>query len=246
MKSIRDKLELAKLSAIEAGNFLLDQYYKNHEPILNKNRDIKLEVDQSAEKLIKNKLGSDLEIPILGEEHGPSGKIDNTYWVVDPLDGTSNYFRKIPICSTSIALIQDGKPVIGVINDFLNQNLYWGANGMGAHCNEMPIQVSYVSSKSEGTLMTGIPAKDNYSNSEFEKMIDYFQSWKKVRMIGSATMANVFVASGKADLYQENDIFLWDIAAGAVLVKEAGGKISISEPTKEFRVNAIFSNGLLW
>ena len=117
---------------------------------------------------------------------------------------------------------------------------------MGAHCNEMPIQVSNVSSKSEGTLMTGIPAKDYYSNSEFEKMIDYFQSWKKVRMIGSATMANVFVASGKADLYQENDIFLWDIAAGAVLVKEAGGKISISEPTKEFRVNAVFSNGLLW
>ena len=183
------------------------------------------------------------KLPILSEEAGITDDLGSEFWVVDPLDGTSNFCRSIPICSSSISLFKDGNPCIGVIYDFLNNNLYWGANGMGAHCNEMPIQVSNVSSKSEGTLMTGIPAKDHYSNSEFEKMIDYFQSWKKVRMIGSATMANVFVASGKADLYQENDIFLWDIAAGAVLVKEAGGKISISEPTKEFRVNAIFSNG---
>ena len=67
-----------------------------------------------------------------------------------------------------------------------------------------------------------------------------------IHLLAAALGANVFVASGKADLYQENDIFLWDVAAGAVLVKEAGGKISISEPTKEFRVNAIFSNGLIW
>ena len=237
---------VAKEAAKNAGKKLLEEFQKPQEVLLSKGRDIKLAVDEVAEKIIIDYLKEGSKLPILSEEGGITDDLGSEFWVVDPLDGTSNFFRSIPICSSSISLIKDGSPCIGVIYDFLNDNLYWGANGMGAHCNEMPIQVSNVSSKSEGTLMTGIPAKDNYSNSEFEKMIDYFQSWKKVRMIGSATMANVFVASGKADLYQENDIFLWDIAAGAVLVKEAGGKISISEPTKEFRVNAIFSNGLLW
>ena len=237
---------VAKEAAKNAGKKLLEEFQKPQEVLLSKGRDIKLAVDEIAEKIIIDCLKEDSKLPILSEEAGITDDLGSEFWVVDPLDGTSNFFRSIPICSSSISLIKDGSPCIGVIYDFLNDNLYWGANGMGAHCNEMPIQVSNVSSKSEGTLMTGIPAKDNYSNSEFEKMIDYFQSWKKVRMIGSATMANVFVASGKADLYQENDIFFWVIAAGAVLVKEAGGKISISEPTKEFRVNAIFSNGLLW
>ena len=82
--------------------------------------------------------------------------------------------------------------------------------------------------------MTGIPAKDYYSNSEFEKMIDYFQSWKKVRMIGSATMANVFVASGKADLYQENDIFLWDIAQEQSWLKRQEVKFQSLNQQKNF------------
>ena len=237
---------VAKEAAKNAGIKLLEEFQKPQEVLLSKGRDIKLAVDEIAEKIIIDHLKEGSELPILSEEAGIIDDLGSEFWIVDPLDGTSNFSRSIPICSSSISLMKDGSPCIGVIYDFLNNNLYWGANGMGAHCNEMPIQVSNVSSKSEGTLMTGIPAKDHYSNSEFEKMIDYFQSWKKVRMIGSATMANVFVASGKADFYEENDIFLWDIAAGAVLVKEAGGKISISEPTKEFRVDAIFSNGLLW
>ena len=117
---------------------------------------------------------------------------------------------------------------------------------MGAHCNEMPIQVSKVSSKSEGTLMTGIPAKDHYSNSEFEKMIDYFQSWKKVRMIGSAAMSCAYVASGQFDQYQEKGIFLWDIAAGLSIIKAAGGNYTYkSYPEDQFKVDVVANNNCL-
>jgi len=91
--------------------------------------------------------------------------------------------------------------------------------------------------------MTGIPAKTTYLDSEFQEMIQLFQEWKKVRMIGSAAIAGTWVAEGIADCYKENGIFIWDIAATMLLVQEAGGKINISELNDEMRVDAEFTNG---
>jgi myo-inositol-1(or 4)-monophosphatase len=99
-----------------------------------------------------------------------------------------------------------------------------------------------LSSKKESTLVTGIPAKTHYSNDEFNQLISTFQSWKKIRMIGSAAMAAAYVAAGKAETYQENGIFLWDIAAGAAIVSAAGGIASISNLQSDYRVDAKFSN----
>ena len=89
---------------------------------------------------------------------------------------------------------------------------------------------------------SGIPAKTNYSDDEFIQLISTFQAWKKIRMIGSAAMAAVYVAAGKAERYQENGIFLWDIAAGAAIVSAAGGIASITNLQSDFRVDAQFSN----
>ena len=90
--------------------------------------------------------------------------------------------------------------------------------------------------------MTGIPAKTNYSDDEFNRLISTFQSWKKIRMIGSAAMAAVYVAAGKAETYQEKEIFLWDIAAGAAIVNAAGGITLINNLQSDYRVDAKFSN----
>ena len=111
--------------------------------------------------------------------------------------------------------------------------------------NKSEINVSSFNFKKDSTLVTGIPAKDNYSDDEFSNMISDFQSWKKVRMIGSAAMASVYVAAGKAEAYKENGIFLWDIAAGAAIVEAAGGKVSISNHQSDFRVDAYFTNNNL-
>ena len=108
--------------------------------------------------------------------------------------------------------------------------------------NDAQLSVSSISLQSDATFVTGIPAKQNYSDQEFKNMISDFQAWKKIRMIGSAAMAAVYVASGKADAYSENRIFLWDIAAGAAIVKAAGGKVSIQNLTSDFRVDAKFTN----
>ena len=93
--------------------------------------------------------------------------------------------------------------------------------------------------------MTGIPAKTNYSDEEFQFMIDDFQAWKKVRMIGSAAMSSIYVATGKAEAYKENGIYLWDIAAGAAIVNSAGGEAIIENLQSDFRVNAKFTNKVI-
>jgi myo-inositol-1(or 4)-monophosphatase len=107
----------------------------------------------------------------------------------------------------------------------------------------MPLKVSETSTKSLSTLMTGIPAKTTYLDSEFQEMIELFQAWKKVRMIGSAAIAGAWVAEGIADCYKETGIFIWDIAATMLLVQEAGGKVIVSDLNDEMRVDAEFTNG---
>ena len=235
-------LEIAKSAALLAGAYIKDQQNKDLEILLNEGRDIKLQVDVDAEKIIKNHLVTKSSFPILAEESGASNQLNEFYWVVDPLDGTSNFLRNIPISCVSISLMQGLTPALGAIFDFNNSDLYCAHKESKAYVNDMEISVSSLSLKKESTLVTGIPAKDNYSDVEFKNMISDFQSWKKIRMIGSAAMASAYVASGKAEAYKEKGIFLWDIAAGAAIVEAAGGKISISNLQPDFRVDANFTN----
>ena len=164
------------------------------------------------------------DIPILGEETGASvSNLGKAFWVVDPLDGTANYSRNIPICCVSIALISNLEPVIGVIYDFNNDDIYEGSIESKAKLNNTNIYVNNNSKKSESILLTGLPLLTDYSDTALLEMVKDFQLWKKVRMIGSAAMAAAYVASAKADMYKEQGSFLWDIAAGAAIVNAAGG-----------------------
>ena len=136
-------------------------------------------------------------------------------------------------------------PVLGVIYDFNHKDLYTGSENHKAELNGLEISVSEVKEKELGTIVTGLPAQTDFSEIAMHKMINDFQTWKKVRMIGSAAMASVYVASGKADLYKEFGIFLWDIAAGAAIVKAAGGSVSLLNHNKKHQVDAFFSNKYL-
>ena len=235
-------LKIAKSAALKAGKYLLENQGKELKILLNQGRDIKLQLDIDTEQLIKDSLRSQSAFSILGEETGLSSDVGEFYWVVDPLDGTSNFLRDIPISCVSIALMQDLQPILGVIYDFNHDDLYFGHIESKAFVNQLEIIVSEYSEKSKSTLVTGIPARTNYSDNEFKNMIDDFQQWKKVRMIGSAAMASIYVAAGKADTYKENGIFLWDIAAGAAIVNAAGGVASITNIQTDYRVDAIFTN----
>ena len=235
-------LKIAKSASLLAGEYLKKQQTKNLKILLNEERDLKLQIDIDAEEIIKEHITKKSSLPILAEESGVSGELDDFFWVIDPLDGTANFLRNIPISCVSISLMKGLTPVLGVIFDFNNSDLYYAHKESKAYINDKELSVSSLSLKRESTLVTGIPAKDDYSDDEFRSMISDFQSWKKIRMIGSAAMASVYVASGKADAYKENGIFLWDISAGAAIVEAAGGRVSISNLQPDFRVDAHFTN----
>ena len=243
---INKELVIAKKAVFEAGNLLLKKKEILIEVILSTNKDIKLKADILAEKAIKAIIENESDYPILAEESGLSSKdIPNIFWVVDPLDGTANYARNIPICCVSIALISNLKPILGVIYDFINDDLYEGSIYTKALLNNDEISVSKVTNSNEGILITGLPNNTDYSDNALLKMVKDFQNWRKVRMIGSAAMASVYIASGKADLYTETKTYLWDIAAGAAIVNAAGGETSIVNQNENFQVDVHFSNSHL-
>ena len=241
--NIEYELTIANKAAKAAGNILLNQKDILNNSIFTSDRDVKLEADIAAENLIKGIIEIESNFPILAEESGKSAdNLGDTFWVVDPLDGTANYARDIPLCCISIALIQNLNPVIGVIYDFNNDDLYEGTKETKALLNNKLINVSDIAEKKKGILVTGLPNATDYSDEAMLKMVKDFQSWRKVRMIGSAAMASVYVASGKADLYKEFGTYLWDIAAGAAIINAAGGKADIKNRRDNFQVDVYFSN----
>ena len=243
---IKKEIDIAKKAATKAGNILQDHKSELNKILSSTKRDIKLQADLSAEKVIKNIIQSESSYPILAEESGLSSKIiSNTFWVVDPLDGTANYPTNMPFCCVSIGLISDLKPILGVIYDFNNDELYEGSIDTKALLNNNEISVSKVENFHDGVLLTGLPNNTDYSDSALLKMVKDFQNWRKVRMIGSAAMASAYIASGKADLYTEKKTYLWDIAAGAAIVNAAGGEASIVNQNENFQVDAYFSNSHL-
>ena len=237
------ELKTAKDSAKAAGKLLYKNKKDLNKSIFSSDTDIKLKADIEAEDLIKSILTKESSFPILAEESvKPVGGLEETFWVVDPLDGTANYTRDIPLCCVSIALMHNMEPVIGVVYDFNNNNLYEGSFNGEAKLNESIIKVSDVNKPKEGILVTGLPNNTDYSDSALLKMVKDFQEWRKVRMIGSAAIASCYVASAKADVYKEFGTYLWDVAAGAAIVNAAGGKAEITNFRDNFQVDVHFSN----
>ena len=229
-------------AALKAGEYLLREKNSKKKVFLEKGRDIKLEIDRNAEKIIRDYLET-TDIQILGEEFGGELKPDCMTWVIDPLDGTSNYFRGLDQCCVSIGLIKNEEPIVGVINDFNNGNLYVSSLGGGSYLNNKRIHVSNIKHKNKATIGTGFP-----TGSEFSNTINFLQTlgeWKKIRMIGSAAMSSAFVAAGKFDVYSEKGVYLWDFCAGACLVKEAGGVSKIKSLNDNYKYSVFLSNGLL-
>jgi myo-inositol-1(or 4)-monophosphatase len=241
---ILKELSLAKKAALIAGKKLLQEKDILNKQIFSSDKDVKLDADIQSEIFIKDMIFQNSEYPILAEESGKSIEdLGDTYWVIDPLDGTANYTRSIPICSVSISLMSNLNPVLGVIYDFNNDELYEGSLFTDAFLNDKKITISNIKSTGKGILLTGLPNNTDYSDEALLKMVKDFQSWRKVRMIGSAAMALAYIASGKADAYKENKTYVWDIAAGAAIVKAAGGYVSITNQNSDYQVDVFFSNG---
>ena len=161
---------------------------------------------------------------------------------IDPIDGTANYFRGLDECCVSIALMEGNEALIGVIYNFNNNHMYTAIKNHGAFLNNTKISVSNIAARSKASITTGFPASETIESSM--NFLEDLKGWKKVRMFGSAALSCAYVASGKCDYYAEKGVYLWDIAAGICLVKEAGGCADFKLIDKE-RYEVVFSNNLL-
>ena len=187
------------------------------------------EMDQRAEAEILARLrGAFPDDAILSEEHGVAAAgSSGRRWIVDPLDGTTNYAHGLPVFGVSIALQAGRRVVLGVIYDPSRDELFVGERGRGATLNDAPIRVSATASLDESLLATGFPyniretAENNFGQYELLSLRS-----QGVRRMGSAVIYLAYVAAGRLDGYWELRLGAWDAAAGSLLVEEAGGRVT--------------------
>jgi myo-inositol-1(or 4)-monophosphatase len=197
------------------------------------------EVDLAAEQEIKYQLHKAYpDHAILGEESGLTGAEDAEYcWVIDPLDGTTNYVRGIPHYAVSIACLHKGKLEHAVIVDPVRREEFTASRGRGAQLNGRRIRVSKRPSLEGALLGTGIPFKDHCDDklAPYSKSIEILAGQcAGIRRAGAASLDLAYVAAGRLDAFWEIGLARWDIAAGALLVREAGGLVADIDGSENF------------
>ncbi|NJM87487.1 MAG: inositol monophosphatase [Hydrococcus sp. RU_2_2] len=220
-------LDLATEAAMEAGAILLECWGKL-ENIEEKGRsgDLVTEADKKSEDAIIAILRRHVsDHQILAEESGQIGDRDNDYlWAIDPLDGTTNYAHGYPIAAVSIGLLFKGIPHIGVIYNPFHNELFRGAKGLGATLNRRPIRISKTESLDKSLLVSGFAYdRRETSDNNYAEFCYLTHLTQGVRRSGSAALDLADVACGRLDGYWERGINPWDIAAGIVILEEAGG-----------------------
>ncbi len=195
------------------------------------------DVDRQAEREIVNILQKAYPgHAVLGEEHGAQGPSDSEYvWVIDPLDGTTNFLHGFPQFAVSIALFHRGKVERGVVYDPVKQELFTAARGAGATLNNRRLRVTKQKGLQGALLGTGIPFKDqSYIDEYLAMMKSLLKDAAGIRRAGSAALDLAYVAAGRFDGFWEIGLQQWDMAAGVLLVLEAGGLVSDLEGGDKF------------
>lgn len=245
-------LAVARDTAREAAEALISGRGRAVELGRSSGRDVKLSSDRESETLIKNRLSRETGIPILGEEYGLEGAVreDGLRWIVDPLDGTANYQRGFPAYGVSIGLWRGDAPLLGVIADIPRGETFSGCcagESRGAWLDGAgPIRVSSVSRPEDAFLTTGFPIYADHSVEAVAAFAAEITRYKKVRMLGSAAIMIAYVACGRADIYKERDIAVWDVAAGLAVVLGAGGAIELKPSEKVNCYRVVASNGKIF
>lgn len=269
--SLKSALNAAVKAARAAGQVMRANWHKPKRVNAAEAHDIKLELDVRCQKLIEKTLRAAFpHIPLLGEE-GSSGDISADYrWVVDPIDGTVNYFYGLPHAAVSIALqaksdggrAASGKKtssqrqgnlvtrhaphvtVVAVIYDPFTDEIWTTVKGEPTRLNGKIIHVSNRSKLEDAIIAMGFSKSQNNLDKSIPHLIRIARRAKKIRIMGSAALELVYVASGRLDAYIERTINLWDVAAGALLLENAGGEFyALPAPAGKMRMCA--DNGKL-
>lgn len=223
-------LELATHAALTAGILLRENF--GREAIVDEasHHDIKLALDKESQELIGDiLLGARPGDALYGEEGIAGNQESPRQWIVDPIDGTVNFFYGIPHFCVSIALRVAGEIVVGVIHDPMVGETWTVEKGGPAMLNGQPIQASKRATFAESILFVGCGKDEEALRTGIERFHRASLKARKMRMMGSAALGMAYIACGRLDGYIESRISLWDIAAGRLLVETAGGVVSLTE-----------------
>lgn len=232
-KDLKAFLRFATHLAFEGGK-VLEKYWGQPTEVYEKGFSWNLvtDADKESEAVILDLIQK--EYPghsILSEEFGERAVRDSSLtWIIDPLDGTTNYTHQYPMVSVSVALAEKGRPIVGVVYNPILKELFQAVHGQGCSMNGHLVHVSKVDSLEKSLLATGFAydRKETQDNN-YAEFCHMTQICQGVRRGGSAALDLAYVAAGKFDGYWERGLKPWDIAAGIVLIEEAGGKVSSYE-----------------
>jgi len=243
-------LNFAIETAREAGQILLEKFGRKIN--ISKKGDINLvtEADLASEKLIIERIRSHYpKHSVLAEESGEAIVEGESAWkwIIDPLDGTTNYAHGYPCFCVTLGLEHDGEIVVGVTFDPTRNELFAAEKGGGATLNNKAVRVSETEKLSEALLVTGFP----YDSRERENFARHFTGFtykaRGIRRDGSAAIDMAYIACGRFDGFWEEGLHAWDVAAGVLLIEEAGGRVSYYDDSKFsiYKPPICASNGLI-
>jgi myo-inositol-1(or 4)-monophosphatase len=215
--------EVAARAALAAGRVVREA--ENPEPELKGRADYVTAVDRAAEEAARVVLGRETPgVPTLGEELG--GHPSSRYWLVDPIDGTVNFLHGFPVVGVSVALIESGRPTAGAVHAPYLDTTFTAARGQGAEQDGAPLRVSETGPE-EAVVGTGFPFRRKERLPEYLKvLLPALERFEDLRRPGAVSMDLAWVAAGVFDGFFEVGLSSWDVAAGALLVEEAGGAVT--------------------
>ncbi|MDI6851255.1 MAG: inositol monophosphatase family protein [bacterium] len=222
-------LQVALKAVREAGNFLRDHFGKvlDIHAEEKKANDLVSFVDRETEEIIKDIIWKEFpDHQFIGEEPGSSKKVAQLAWVIDPLDGTKNFLSGIDIFAISCALLEEGEPIVGVVFNPVKSELFYALRGRGAFKNGKKIGINNNLPIERTLFATAFPfrekSKFDFLNEVFKRL---YKKFSDVRRLGSASLDLCYVAEGIFSAFYEYGLSIWDIAAGALIVREAGGVV---------------------
>lgn len=225
---LKDMLELAKQAALEAGRFQKQKWLSEFQVEFKSEINLVTEVDKASEKMIIQKIISAYPDHDILAEEGSGDRKDSIYkWIIDPLDGTTNFAHRYPLWAVSIALECQGQIVVAVVYDPIKDEMFSAHKGGGAFLNGAPIHVSCHEELSKSLLATGFAYNvRDVANNNLAQFSDMLFKAQSVRRDGVAAIDLCYVACGRYDGYWELNLYPWDMAAGLLIIEEAGGRVT--------------------
>lgn len=253
-------IDFAKRIAIEAGDIILEHI---NEPLeidsKTSNKDLVTEIDRMVEQFIQQEVFKTYpDHKMIGEEGAFASNKEYTklmdsfhsipfLWVVDPIDGTNNFIQNIPGFVVSIALVSYGDPVVGVIYDPITKELFYGTENGGAYLNEKKINVSNVNTLHESVIGTSFSSNSEIRDQTVRNIEMLLPTCRTIRVLGAAALNLAYVANGRLTSFYHYQLNPWDVAAGILIIQEAGGEVTTLEGSNYELVESsiLVSNGFI-